>query len=759
MPFFQCDNAENTEILIPCQSRMLRRTPQGGCSSVGAGQTGQTDNCNTVSLDLLKANATQGLVANKLDNDGGGVWTCNRCSTVVHVKCDSTVKADEIIFGLYWSPERFLAQVAMAGHPQHLVLGMSEAVQTAVDANVQLSYHDIVIHRCRWFGKYLPLAKSLRDEENEVLSAMPTPMRAIMSTKRIALLDKILRDESYPDMGLVDDLKRGFDLVGELPESGGVLPQKFVPATMAVAELSSNAARARFALKGSNASSGDPDLDTKLYQKTLDEVDKGWLRGPLEWADLESNAVVSKRFGLQQGEKLRPIDDYSMSSVNATVTAKDQATADNVDVICAMLLQLMAGLRERGKSTVLRARSFDLAAAYRQLCVAPTSKPFSYICVYNPHKKTNEVFAQVCLPFGSKAAVNAFIRCSRCIQWLACKCLYLPTTCYYDDFVVASPPQLQQSSESSMCLLFELLGWAYDKEGPKADTFSELVSSLGVVIDLSKSVSGQVEVMNTEKRKKDLMDIISTVLKDGVLQYKDGQILNGKLAFAHGQIFGLSAKYVLQSVYDHIYAKPFRAKISDELTNALQFFRDRLVASLPRMINMATRHTRFILTDASFEPTLNGGIGGVLCSPDGKVEQWFQMQLKPEHIEPFMTKDQENAIAELETLAVVMAMRIWSSVIFSQHLVFCLDNDVSRFGLIKGYSSAPGVTSLVRLASQICEEAMILPWFLRVASPSNIADFPSRLQKHFLLHTCDMVPENETLGAFEHVVNFVNRTH
>ena len=57
------------------------------------------------------------------------------------------------------------------------------------------------------------------------------------------------------------------------------------------------------------------------------------------------------------------------------------------------------------------------------------------------------------------------------------------------------------------------------------------------MIDLSKSVSGQVEVMNTEKRKKDLVDIISTVLKDGVLQYKDGQILNGKLAFAHGQIF------------------------------------------------------------------------------------------------------------------------------------------------------------------------------------------------------------------------------
>ena len=83
-----------------------------------------------------------------------------------------------------------------------------------------------------------------------------------------------------------------------------------------------------------------------------------------------------------------------------------------------------------------------------------------------------------------------------------------------------------------MCLLFELLGWAYDKEGPKADTFSELVSSLGVSISLSKTALGEIEVMNTEKRKKDLVELISNVLSKGSLQYKDGQVLNGKLAFA-----------------------------------------------------------------------------------------------------------------------------------------------------------------------------------------------------------------------------------
>ena len=84
---------------------------------------------------------------------------------------------------------------------------------------------------------------------------------------------------------------------------------------------------------------------------------------------------------------------------------------------------------------------------------------------------------------------------------------------------------------------------------------------------------------------------------------------------------------------------------------------------------------------------------------------------------------------------------------------------MSRFGLIKGYSNAPCVTSLVRLAATLCEEEMVLPWFLRVASPSNIADFPSRLQKHFLLSDQKMTARNDVHSAFQYVLEFVLRTH
>eukprot|EP00438_Fugacium_kawagutii_P004095 Skav202905 [mRNA] locus=scaffold3908:104145:105488:- [translate_table: standard] len=428
-----------------------------------------------------------------------------------------------------------------------------------------------------------------------------------------------------------------------------------------------------------------------------------------------------------------------MSAVNATVTSRDQATADNVDIICAMLLSFMTGLEDAGIKSGILARSFDLSSAYKQLCVATSSRAYSYIAVYNPETKRADVFSQVCLPFGSKAAVNAFIRCSRCIQWIAAKCLLVPATCYYDDFVIATTPRMQNNSEATMSVLFDLLGWKYDKEGPKSDTFNQTVMTLGVIIDLQSTTTGVITVSNTTKRKLDVIALIDGVLDCGSLSYRDGQVLRGKLAFAHGQVFGLSGRYALQQVSDHVHRNPFSCKIGDSLRMALSFLKDKFVAAVPRRITKAARHTSFILTDASFDHEKSGGLGGVLCNPDGTVCSWFQLPLTTDEVAYFMRKDQEVAIAELETLAVVIAAFVWGDRIAQQHVVICLDNDVARFGLVKGYSKADGVTGLVRIAAERFELDMSMPWFLRVPSASNLADFPSRSMHHPLLTHALMV--------------------
>ena len=99
------------------------------------------------------------------------------------------------------------------------------------------------------------------------------------------------------------------------------------------------------------------------------EVERGWLLGPLDWSELPSNATVSRRFPISQSQsdKVRPIDDFSQSQVNSTVTSHEQATVDGPDVICSLALYLMRSLQKFGKSTELQGRALDLSSAYRQL--------------------------------------------------------------------------------------------------------------------------------------------------------------------------------------------------------------------------------------------------------------------------------------------------------------------------------------------------------------------------------------------------------
>ena len=254
--------------------------------------------------------------------------------------------------------------------------------------------------------------------------------------------------------------EKGFSLVGEVPRSN-VLPEKLLPATMTTTDLTQNAKKANLALRYMTRSSGSDDLDQKLWEKTQLEVSKGWLAGPIDWDRLPEDATVSRRFPLDQSGKVRPIDDLKQSQVNATVTSFEQATVDGPDVISAFAIFFMRCLKAAGKSTDLLGRSLDLASAYRQLAIAEDSLKHSFLSVYSPQSKKAELFSQIALPFGSRTAVNAFIRCARFLQWVSARCLKLPVSCYFDDFVAFSTPALANNTQAALCLMLDILGWNF----------------------------------------------------------------------------------------------------------------------------------------------------------------------------------------------------------------------------------------------------------------------------------------------------------
>ena len=93
----------------------------------------------------------------------------------------------------------------------------------------------------------------------------------------------------------------------------------------------------------------------------------------------------------------------------------------------------------------------------------PNSLQHSFLSVFDPIKGEAALVQQVALPFGSRAAVNAFIRCARFVQWVDVRCLRIPLSCYLDDFVSLTTPQLGANTHSVFCLMLDLFGWKFDR--------------------------------------------------------------------------------------------------------------------------------------------------------------------------------------------------------------------------------------------------------------------------------------------------------
>ena len=161
----------------------------------------------------------------------------------------------------------------------------------------------------------------------------------------------MLTELGYRDVTLVDDLINGFSLEEDLLHE---------------------CRDANFATLQPTQSTGDKELDRELWNKSQEEVDKGWLAKVDDLQDAMNNGRISRRFPLRQGGKVRCIDNYSESQVNDSITITSKVTVDGPDTVAASAAETIKALQSVAKRTKLRARALDLKNAYRQLPTAST---------------------------------------------------------------------------------------------------------------------------------------------------------------------------------------------------------------------------------------------------------------------------------------------------------------------------------------------------------------------------------------------------
>ena len=253
-------------------------------------------------------------------------------------------KSRTLCFGVYRSGTEFVKSAVDAGHPIGKEAMLPPALRRAVTFCSSKSLHEVALDRHSTLSYWLGRAKELCSEEKSFHDQLPESLQSILMPKRLLLWREMLEFYGYPDLAVFDEVTSGTDLVGAVPAIPYFDPT-FKPAKMTVKELGDSALSIRKSLLASIRSSGDEDIDLEVYNKTLAELDCGWLEGPLDVSQLAPHAIINRRFGIKQtsGEvvKVRLIDDFSASGVNSTVQVENSPKLHTLDVVGALCMELL----------------------------------------------------------------------------------------------------------------------------------------------------------------------------------------------------------------------------------------------------------------------------------------------------------------------------------------------------------------------------------------------------------------------------------
>ena len=547
-----------------------------------------------------------------------------------------------------------MKQAAKAKHPMQLDQLLPKRLREVMVVYKKSSVQERIIQRTSRLGFWVKRAKELSTAEVEFHASLHPNVASVLRGKRLLLLKEMINSINYEDVAVFDEFTQGSMLVGSSQVSG-LWPLKFTPATMTITELAVNSQKERGMLEQHKPLvDQDDELLKSVWSQTMDETETGALVGPIALQEIDPATPLSRRFGIRQGGKIRCVDDFSRSGVNACCSTSESPKPHTVDVIAALCMSLSAV----SSDAPWVARSFDLKQAYRQCAVHPESEEFAHIVVYCPETRQNMVFKMRALPFGSVKSVHAFLRMSSCLFSIADAELAIPVTSYFDDFITVRERDEVKSVSGCMCGLFKLLGWRFAEQGDKAKPFADTVAALGVTINVSALHHGLVTIDNTAHRKSEICSAIDNIISSGLLGKLEALRLRGRMQFASGQIFGRLAKKVLAVITSHAYGSS-TSQLSADTVKSLVLYKKLLGVDVPRELRIGSSKSFFVFTDASFEPDhplWQAGLGAVLCSTEGKIIQYFSVHADAVLREKLNVSQKKTIIFELEFFTIWCAL-------------------------------------------------------------------------------------------------------
>ncbi|CAE7304283.1 unnamed protein product [Symbiodinium sp. CCMP2592] len=663
----------------------------------------------------------------------------------------------EVKFGIYRTPEAFLAEASKTRHPfdvpSNFDMGNIQAMQVILSQGVE----GVKNLRERVLSYYKGREAALRPEEEALRATMDPEVRKVMEGKNFLLFQGMLRDAGVEDPHLLRDMTQGFRLIGPL-EPSGQFPRKLRPAGIDVSHLKAMARWSKHLVEAScRRAVQDQEIAKAVWSETMEQVEKAWLKGPFSWEEIDKKYqgcwVPSKRFGVAQADKVRSVDDLSEFLINAAVTETEKIMLEGIDHIVSLArffigattagvssFKLPSSSEEwitgqvhpdwrAGRARRLFGRALDLKAAYKQLARHPDDGWVSVLAVLDPDKDVVHYFEAVALPFGAVSSVTGFNRTARALRKVLTNLFFLITTNFYDDYCQMELEPLRDSARTTAEAVLDLLGWKI-AQGIKALPFSQSFNMLGACISFENAYKGEVVVRNKEGRLEAIEEIVQQCIAKRRCDPKAILSVKGKLLFAAGNVFGKCAQIATQLI-SQCGSDGFRMdrERTDVLLTALQFALNTLKSSGARCVGAWSQQPPvLVFTDGACEQEGSLVIhGALLYDPVSGRKEVFGDHVPESLVAAWKRGGRKQVIYFAEIFPVVVAKATWKDVIAGRRVLFFLDNEGARFTFIRSYSAQVNATSLLMQSAKLDVESRVLGWYSRVPSKSNPSDAASRL--------------------------------
>ena len=201
--------------------------------------------------------------------------------------------------GIPVTPLKYVAMASQLIHPDLQRVKLSPQLQRAISFCGPGRSLELRKLRIQWTKDVVALMGQTRDEEDRWSSLRPRYLQKVLDGKRFCLMHRTLNDMGYADASVAEEASTGFPLVGWMRASN-VFASNVRPPELHVSALETMAASYSARTIASVQLSLDAELDAQVWQATLDEV-------AFDVSELPAGHVASPRFGIRQGQKVRPI--------------------------------------------------------------------------------------------------------------------------------------------------------------------------------------------------------------------------------------------------------------------------------------------------------------------------------------------------------------------------------------------------------------------------------------------------------------------